>query len=59
MPDTPQARHARMRQVLALQRPDRLPCGDFGWIEYRPEVYHLGECDLVPEEGEVSVSADG
>jgi hypothetical protein len=29
------------------------------WIEYRPEVYHLGEMEFVPEPGTVGVSRDG
>lgn len=53
------AKHARMRQALRLQRPDRLPCSDWVWVEYRPDVYHLGDMDVVPEAGQVAVSADG
>ncbi len=49
----------RMRQVLALRRPDRLPCSDWRWIEYRKDVYHLGDPDVVPAPGEVAVSKDG
>lgn len=48
-----------MRHVLALQRPDRLPLmGDWRTVEYRPDVYHLGEPELVGGE-EVRFSADG
>jgi len=49
----------RMRQALALERPDRMPlAGDWAMVEYRPDVYHLGEREAV-EPGEVKVSADG
>lgn len=53
------AKHQRMRQVLSRQRPDRLPMGDYAWIEYRPEVYHLGEMEVVPEAGQVAAATDG
>jgi len=49
----------RMRQVLRLERPDRMPLmGDWRNAEYRPDVYHLGEPELV-EEGQVKTSVDG
>jgi hypothetical protein len=50
---------ARMRQVLKLQRPDRLPCSDWRMVEYRKDVYHLGDMEFIPAAGEVGVSADG
>ena len=50
---------SRMRQVLNLQRPDRMPFGDMGWVEYRPDVYHLGAPEFVVAPGEVGVSRDG
>lgn len=53
------ARHARVRQVMALERPDRLPCGDLVWIEYRPDVYHLGDQEPLPAAGEVGRTRDG
>ncbi len=49
---------ARMRKVLRLERPDRLPMGDYKVMEYRPDLYHLGEIEQV-EAGQVKVSADG
>jgi len=48
-----------MTDVLALRRPARLPRSCWRMVEYRPEVYHLGEMDHVPAPGEVAVSADG
>lgn len=54
-----EARFARMRQVLRLERPDRLPCGDIGMVEYRPDVYHLGEAEPLPEPGQVGRTRDG
>ena len=59
MRDSVLAKHARMRKTLRLERPDRLPCGDVAWAEYRPDVYHLGAAEAVPEAGEVAMSADG
>ena len=50
---------ALMRQVLARRRPDRLPCSTWRAVEYRPEVYHLGEMDHVPALGEVLASDNG
>lgn len=51
---------ARMRKAINLQRPDRVPfSGDWGNIEYRKDVYHLGEPELVSEMGQVVVSEDG
>ncbi len=50
---------ARMRQALRLERPGRMPlAGDWVTVEYRPEVYHLGDAEAV-EPGEVRWSADG
>jgi len=52
-------KNRRMRQALSLQRPDRLPLsGDWRFCEYRPDVYHLGEPELVAD-GEVRYSHDG
>lgn len=53
-------KYRRMRQALNLQRPDRMPfSGDWGNIEYRKEVYHLGEPEFVEHMGEVVVSQNG
>ena len=49
----------RMRQVLDLQKPDQLSVGDMGWVEYRPDVYHLGAPEFAVKPGEVRVSRDG
>ena len=49
----------RMRKALNLQRPDRMPFGDIGWAEYRPDVYHLGKPEFAVNPGEVGVSQDG
>ncbi|NSW54895.1 MAG: hypothetical protein HPY44_02685 [Armatimonadetes bacterium] len=54
-----QDRIDRIRAAINLRRPDRLPCGDFAWAEYRPEVYHLEEPEPVSAIGQVAVSADG
>lgn len=59
MSDTVEQKSSRVRQALRLERPDRLPCGDMAWIEYRPDVYHLGQPEFLPPPGEVGVSRDG
>ena len=48
----------RIRKVLNLQRPDRMPFGDMGWVEYRPDIYHLGKPDFAVKPGEVGISRD-
>lgn len=54
------AKFTRMRHAINLQRPDRMPfSGDWGNIEYRKDVYHLGEPELVQELGQVVVSEGG
>lgn len=54
-----EARYRRVRAVLRGERPDRIPLpGDYVQIEYRPDLYHLGEPELV-KPGEVRTSADG
>jgi hypothetical protein len=51
---------ARMRKAINLKPADRMPfSGDWGNIEYRKDVYHLGEPELVSEIGQVVVSEDG
>ncbi|MCE5217487.1 uroporphyrinogen decarboxylase family protein [bacterium] len=60
MDTSPQARYDRVRRAVNLQRPECLPCSDWTWMEYRPELYHLGSMEVVPDEiGQVVVSADG
>jgi len=60
MSDTVQEKFERMRKVINLQRPDRMPTqNDWGYVEYRKEEYHLGEPELPVPEGEVVVSTDG
>jgi len=59
MPESAQSRIERVRMSIHLQRPDRLPCSETVWVEWRPDVYHLGEMDHVPALGEVAVSEDG
>ncbi len=50
---------ARFRKVLNLERADRLSMGDYVMVEYRPDVYHLGEFEPLPAEGEVARTRDG
>jgi len=50
---------ARMRQVLNLQKSDRLSTGDMGWVEYRPDAYHLGTPEFAVKPGQVGISRDG
>jgi hypothetical protein len=53
------ARVARMKSALCLQRPDRMPMGDWATLEYRPDVYHLGDDEPLPEPGEVGLTRNG
>ena len=59
MEESVEKKFARIRKVLNLERPDRLPMGDTGGVEYRPDVYHLGSAEYAVEAGEVGVSKDG
>lgn len=60
MDTSPQARYDRVRRAVNLQRSECLPCSEWTWMEYRPELYHLGSMEVVPDEiGQVAVSADG
>ena len=59
MEEAVKEKFARMRQVLNLQRPNRMPFGDMGFVEYRPDVYHLGVPEFAVKPGEVGVSQDG
>ncbi|HIE30023.1 TPA: hypothetical protein EYP66_22390 [Candidatus Poribacteria bacterium] len=59
MQESVEKRFDRIRQVLNLQRPDQMPYGDIGFVEYRPDVYHLGKPEFVVKPGEVGVSRDG
>ena len=59
MPTPLEARIARFRKVLSLQRADRLSMGDYVMAEYRPDIYHLGENEPRPEKGEVGRTRDG
>ncbi len=65
---TPHTPHTRVRQALAGRRPDRMPLtvpvgpdtpADVAWAEYRPDLYHLGEMDVVPQAGQVAATRDG
>jgi len=59
MPLSLDAKTARFRKVLNLERADRLSMGDYAMTEYRPDVYHLGEGEPRPEKGEVGRTKDG
>lgn len=61
MRDKVQEKYARSRQAFRLERPDRLPIfgEDLAAIEYRKDIYHLGEPELVRETGQVVASKDG
>jgi len=52
-------RFDRMRKAINLQRPDQMPCSDISYVEYRPEVYHLGRPEFPVKPGEVGISSDG
>jgi len=59
MQEEVKARYNRMRMAINLQRPDRMPNGDMAFVEYRPDVYHLGHAEFAVKPGEVGVSKDG
>ena len=53
-------RMARMRKALRLERPDRMPtANDYRMIEYRKDLYHLGDVEDAVTAGEVVTSPDG
>jgi len=52
-------RIGRMQKVLRLERPDRMPMGDWATIEHRPDVYHLGDDEPLPAAGEIGTTRDG
>lgn len=52
-------RREAARRLLAFEKPDFLPMDVFGWVEYRKDVYHLGEPELSVAPGEVASSRDG
>lgn len=54
-----EAKLSRFRKVLCLERADRLSMGDYVMVEYRPDVYHLGENEPRPGKGEVGHTRDG
>jgi len=45
--------------MLNLERADRLSMGDTVTVEYRPDVYHLGEGEPLPRKGQVGRTRDG
>ena len=53
------AKTSRFRKVLDLERTDRLSMGDFAFVEYRPDVYRLGEGEPLPQKGQVGRTRDG
>ena len=59
MQEAVKRKFVRMHQVLNLQRPDQMSFGDMGWMEYRPDIYHLGQPEFIVEPGQVGVSRDG
>ncbi len=52
-------RYERMLKAINLQRPDQMPCGDMAFVEYRPDVYHLGSPEFAVKPGEVGISKNG
>jgi len=53
------AKVRRFRKTLNLERVDRLSMGDMVTVEYRPDVYHLGDGEPLPQKGEVGRTRDG
>jgi hypothetical protein len=52
-------KHEVVGSAMRLERPGRMPCGDWAMVEYRPHAYHLGEGEPLPPPGEVGVTRDG
>jgi len=48
-----------MQKALRLERPSRMPCGDHAMVEYRPDVYHLGDRGPLPPPGKIGRTKDG
>ena len=59
MQEVVKRKYDRMREAINLLRPDRMPCGDMQFIEYRPDVYHLDRPEFAVKPGEVVSSSDG
>ena len=59
MTDAIEQKHARVTQALRLERPSRMPLSDWVMVEYRPDVYHLGEGEPRPDKGEVGRTRNG
>ncbi len=59
MTSEPETKASRFRKVLDLRRADRLSMGDYAMVEYRPDVYHLGENEPQPGKGQVGRTRDG
>lgn len=53
------AKVCRFRQVLRLERAARLSTGDYVMVEYRPDAYHLGDSEPLPQRGMVGRTRDG
>jgi len=59
MRDPGDAKVRRFRKMLNLEHADRLSMGDMVTVEYRPDVYHLGEGEPLPQKGHVGRTRDG
>ena len=59
MRDPGDAKVRRFRMMLNLEHADRLSMGDMVTVEYRPDVYHLGEGEPLPQKGHVGRTRDG
>ena len=49
----------RVRKVLNREPGDRLSMGDYALVEYRPDIYHLGDNEAIPAKGHIGVTRDG
>ena len=60
MDEAVQDRYARVHDTISLRRPDRVPIlgRDLCYIEYRKDLYHLGENESVGR-GQVGISRNG
>jgi hypothetical protein len=59
MQNSVESKFLLMNDVLNLRRPERMPMGDYGFIEYKPDIYHLGSPEYAVKSGEVGISRNG
>jgi len=60
MERTVEKKFSIMRKLINLEMPERVSfSGDWGWLEYKPDIYHLPKPEFSVAPGKVGVSKDG